>query len=67
MRELAAVAARIGACAARPMSRDRLLYLANGMVDQLIGLEEADDGEWTAWFNTVLLATDDEREHIIRG
>jgi transposase InsO family protein len=47
--------------------RSRLLYLANSMVDQLIGLEETDDGEWTIWFNGVLLATFDEREYIIRG
>jgi putative transposase len=47
--------------------RDRLLYLANAMVDQPIGLEETDDGEWTIWFNGILLATFDERDYIIRG
>lgn len=47
--------------------KDRLLYLANAMVDQLIGLEEVDDGEWRIWFNGILLATFDEREYIIRG
>jgi hypothetical protein len=45
----------------------RLLYLANAMVDQHIGLEETDDGVWNIHFNTVLLATLDERDYIIRG
>jgi len=47
--------------------RSRLLYLANAMVDQHIGLEETDDGLWTIHFNTVLLATFDERDYIITG
>lgn len=47
--------------------RHRLLYLANAMVDQHIGLEETDDGIWAIHFNTVLLATLDERDYIIRG
>ena len=45
----------------------RLLYLANAMVDQQIGLEETDDGIWAIYFNTILLATFDERDYIIRG
>jgi transposase InsO family protein len=45
----------------------KLLYLANAMVDQHIGLEETDDGIWTIHFNTVLLATFDERDYIITG
>jgi putative transposase len=45
----------------------RLLYLANAMVDQLIGLEETDDGIWSIYFNTILLATFDERDYIITG
>lgn len=45
----------------------RLLYLANAMVDQLIGLEETDDGIWAIHFNSVLLATFDERDYIITG
>ncbi|MBL0939419.1 MAG: DDE-type integrase/transposase/recombinase [Gemmatimonadaceae bacterium] len=44
--------------------RDRLLYLANTMVDQHMGLEETDDGIWTIHFNTVLLA---ERDYRITG
>lgn len=47
--------------------QQRLLYLANAMVDQHIGLEETDDGIWAIHFNTVLLATFDERDYIIRG
>jgi transposase InsO family protein len=46
---------------------NRLLYLANAMVDQHIGLEETDDGIWAIHFNTVLLATFDERDYIITG
>jgi putative transposase len=45
----------------------RLLYLANAMVDQPIGLEEIDDGIWAIHFNNVLLATFDERDYIITG
>jgi transposase InsO family protein len=45
----------------------RLLYLANAMVDQQIGLEETDDGIWAIHFNSVLLATFDERDYIING
>jgi hypothetical protein len=35
---------------------NKLLYLANAMVDQHIGLEETDDGIWAIHFNTILLA-----------
>jgi len=45
----------------------KLLYLANAMVDQHIGLEEIDDGIWAIHFTTVLLATFDERDYIITG
>lgn len=47
--------------------RSRLLYLAHAMVNQLIGLEETDDGVWAIHFNHVLLATFDERDYIITG
>ena len=47
--------------------RRELLYLANALTDQSIGLEETDDGIWAIHFNTVLLATFDERDYIIRG
>ncbi len=45
----------------------KLLYIANALVDQTIGLEETDDGVWAIYFNTVLLGTLDERDYIIRG
>jgi putative transposase len=47
--------------------QNKLLYLANALVDQPIGLEETDDGIWAIYLNTVLLATLDERDYIIRG
>jgi hypothetical protein len=34
---------------------------------QFIGLEEIDDGIWSIYFNTVLLAQIDEREMRIHG
>ena len=45
----------------------RLVYIANALVNQHIGLEETDDGVWAIYFNTVLIATLDERDIIIRG
>jgi len=45
----------------------RLLYIANALVNQHIGLEETDDGVWAIYFNTVLLATLNERDFVIRG
>ena len=45
----------------------RLLYIANALVDQHIGLEEIEDGMWAIYFNTVLIATLDERDFLIRG
>jgi len=45
----------------------RLLFLANPLVGHHIGLEETDDGIWAIYFNTVLLATLDERAFVIRG
>lgn len=32
-----------------------------------IGLEETDDGIWAIHFNTILLATLDERDYIMTG
>jgi hypothetical protein len=45
----------------------RVLYIANALVDQHIGLEETDDGVWAIHFHSVLLATFDERDYIITG
>lgn len=47
--------------------RTRLLYLANALVDEHIGLEETDDGVWAIHFHRVLLATFNERDYIITG
>ena len=44
-----------------------MLYIANALVDQHIGLEETDDGIRSIYFNAVLLATVNERDYIIRG
>ena len=44
-----------------------LLHPANALVDQHIGLAETDDGVCSIYFTTVLRATLDERDYIIRG
>jgi transposase InsO family protein len=44
-----------------------LLFLAHSLTHHHIGLEETDDGIWSIYFNTVLLAKLDERDYIIRG
>jgi hypothetical protein len=40
---------------------------ATALTDQHVGLEETDDGLWSIYFNTVLIATLDERDYIIRA
>jgi len=47
--------------------RRELLDLANALTDQRIGLKETGDGIRAVYFCTVLLATLDERDDIIRG
>ena len=47
--------------------KDRLLFIANALKQHHIGLEEIDDGVWSIYLGTVLLARLDERDHIIRG
>ncbi|MGH7626697.1 MAG: hypothetical protein ACREOJ_15450 [Gemmatimonadaceae bacterium] len=47
--------------------QQRLLYIANALVDQHIGGEETEDDVWAISFTTVLIATFDEREYILRG
>lgn len=45
----------------RPLDfQDGCLYRANAMVDQHVGLEGTDDGVWSIYFSTILLATFDE-------
>ena len=41
------------------------IKLVRSDIDQHIGPEETDDGIWAFHFNTVLLATFDERDCII--
>lgn len=43
---------------------NQLLYLANPMVGHRIDLEEVDEGVWAVHFNTILLATVDERDYF---
>jgi putative transposase len=45
----------------------RLLFISTNLHGHLIGLEETDDGVWSIFFNSVLLAKLDERDYIIRG
>jgi putative transposase len=45
----------------------RLLFIASSLTNHHIGLEETDEGIWSIYFNTVLLAKLDERDYIIRG
>ena len=45
----------------------RLLFIANSLTHHHIGLEETDDGIWSIYFNTVLLAKLAERDCLIRG
>jgi hypothetical protein len=47
--------------------QQRLLYIANALVDQFIGLEETDDDVWSIHFNSVLLVALDKRDVLIRG
>jgi hypothetical protein len=47
--------------------QQHLRNIANALVDQWIGLKETDDGACAIYFTTVLLATLDERDFLIRG
>ena len=42
------------------------LFLANALDTYYVGVEEIDDGIWSIYFSTVLLARFDERDGIIR-
>jgi hypothetical protein len=46
--------------------KHKLLFIANALKQHPIGLEETDDGIWSIYFGTVLLAKVDERDMIIR-
>ena len=45
---------------------NRVLYLANALTGERVGLDEVDDGIWHIYFTSVLIATLDERDYIIR-
>ena len=45
----------------------RIVYLANALTNQKIGMEETDDGLWSMYFHSVLLAPFDERDYIIQS
>jgi transposase InsO family protein len=45
----------------------RLLFLASSLTGHHVGLEETDNGIWSIYFNTVLLAKLNERDYTIRG
>ena len=45
----------------------RLVYIANALTNQRIGLEETHDGRWSVYFHRVLLVTVDERDYIIQS
>jgi len=47
--------------------KHRLLFIANALKQHHIGLEEVDDGIWSIYFGSVLLARLDERDYVIRG
>lgn len=47
--------------------QNRLLFLATSLTGHHIGLDETEDGVWSLYFNSVLLAKLDERDYIIRG
>jgi len=47
--------------------KHRLLFIANALKQHHIGLVEVDDGIWSIYFGSVLLARLDEHDYIIRG
>jgi hypothetical protein len=44
----------------------KLLFLSNALKQLPVGLEEVDDGLWSIYFCTVLLARLDERDYTLR-
>ena len=47
--------------------KGHLVFIANTLKQNLIGLEETEDGIWSIYLCNVLLARFDERDFIIRG
>lgn len=46
--------------------KKKLLFIANALKQNIIGLEEVADGIWSIYFCNVLLGRIDERDYIIR-
>jgi hypothetical protein len=46
--------------------KKRLLFIANSLKQQVVGLEEIGDGVWSIYFCRVLLARVDERDYVLR-
>ncbi len=48
--------------------KKRLLFIANSLKQQVLGLEEVEDGVWSIYFFcNVLLARVDERDYVLRA
>ena len=47
--------------------KKRLLFIANSLKQQVLGLEEVEDGVWSIYFCNVLLARVDERDYVLRA
>ena len=47
--------------------KKRLLFIATSLKQQVLGLEEVDDGVWSIYFCNVLLARIDERDYVLRA
>ena len=46
--------------------KHKLLFIANTLKQHHLGLEETDDGIWSIYFGTVLLAKVEKRDMVIR-
>ncbi|MBI4271122.1 MAG: hypothetical protein HY615_12360 [Candidatus Rokubacteria bacterium] len=47
--------------------KKHLLFIANSLKQQVLGLEEVEDGVWSIYFCNVLLARVDERDYVLRA
>ncbi len=47
--------------------KQRLLFIATSLKQEVVGLEEIDDGIWSLYFCHVLLARIDERDYVLRA
>ena len=47
--------------------KKRVLFIANGLIQHTVGLEEIHDGIWSIYFCRVLIGRLDERDYVIRG